>query len=364
MKKRILTVTLLAGVLASGVLGCGTKTEKVSEDVGSAVENTKEATERTADDSANTGGGEKKVFRLGVLGQEGSEVMEVATLAYKKGYIEEEFDKIGYSLEVTAFAGAGPEMNEALAAGAVDALIYGDFPAFVSKSNGIDTTIIGTVNWKQQYGILVTSDDIKEPKDLEGKKVVVPQGTVSQYFWEQYVKENDLDSSSIEIINSIDGASLLQTGEADGYEINLYQLKYMESLGLGTVFDDGGDMQNGTTSYVFEVLTSLLKEDPEIGVAFNKAIIRAYNDAVANPQELYDAEATETIPADIMATNYAFDTSLWYLSPEITDEAREYYDSLNEWLYEKGLIAEKLDLDTFIDTSYYEKAIEELGEEN
>lgn len=93
-------------------------------------------------------------------------------------------------------------INEALASKNLDAAIYGDFPAFTSKSNGIDTTVVANLNSKYQCGILVAADKtdvIKEPKELEGKKVIMMTGTSIQYFWEQYVSHYEIDGISSHI---------------------------------------------------------------------------------------------------------------------------------------------------------------------
>lgn len=358
IKSKILAV-LLAGTMVLGLAGCGSAAE-----TGDTERSADTSIEETGDFDTNNGAdsSERKAFRLGVIGEEGSELMELGALAYKAGYIEEELNKIGYDLEVKAFAGAGPEMNEALAADEVDGLVYGDFPAFVSKANGIDTTVIGTVDSKQQYGVLAVGD-VKEAKDLEGKRVIVPQGTVAQYFWDHYVKERGLDAGSIEVLNSMDATSLLQTGEADAWVVNIYAQYYMESLGMGTIIDDGGDLEHGSTSYLVEVTTSMLQNDPDVGVALNKALIRAYNDAISDPRVLYDAEVTADYNAEIWEKAYSFDTSLYYLSPEITDEYYTYLEYVNQWLADNGLIPEKVDLENFVDRSYYEKAVEALAEE-
>lgn len=338
--KRKLAAAALASVMGIvGLTGCGTP----------------------AEEEANAGKtAELQTIRIGCGGQDDSYVMEIATLAYKKGYLEEELNAAGYTAEFSAFLQTGPEVNEALASGSLDAAIYGDFPAFVNKSNGIDTTIVATINSKMQYGILTTSENVKEPKDLEGKRVIVGQGTVVQYFWEQYVAANNIDESKVEVINSTDGASLLQAGEADAYVSLLYVASYMESLGLGTVFDDSVDVKNGSTTGIVLFADSFLDKNPDAAVAINKALIRAYDDASANPDEFYEAISTQ-YPEEIMKTEYAFDESLSYLSPEITDEMLEYYENLNNWMYDNQLIAEKVDLDDFIDTSYYETAVSELG---
>lgn len=46
--------------------------------------------------------------------------------------------------------------------------------------------------------------------------------------------------------------------------------------------------------------------------------------------------------------------------PEITDSEREYFENFNQWLVDHKLLKEKLNLDSFVDTSYYEKAVKSL----
>lgn len=355
--KKLLTASLLAATLVFGLVGCGSG-DTLSDDTDISDEKITDGDIEKDDDSQ-----ELKVLRLGCGAQDDEPNMDLAQIAYDQGILEEELNNIGYTLEVYPFVSTGPECNEALASGNLDAALYGDFPAFTCQSNGIDITVVALDNSKMQYGILTADKNIKEPKDLEGKKVIVMQGTVIQYFWEQYATANDIDTSKVEIINSADFQSLLSTGQADAYVSVLYSANYMESLGLGTVFDDGGDLENGYTSMVAVVRNEILEENPEIGVALNKALIRSYEAAVENPQELYDDLASSSISADIMATGYAFNPSLTHLDPKITEEHMTYFDKLNNWMYDNGIILEKVDLEKFVDTSYYDKAIAELEEQ-
>lgn len=301
-------------------------------------------------------------LRIGVGGQDDSYIMELGTFAYSKGYLEEELNAVGYTFDPYMFKQTGPEVNEALASGDLDGAVYGDLPAFTSKSNGIDTTIIATANPKVQYGILTVGDAIQQPKDFEGKRVIVMQGTVMQYFWEQYVAEKGLDAGKIEIINSPDAASLLQTGEADAYVAIAYVVKYMEELGIGRWFDDSGDLENGSTSTVVTLKNDFLAEHPEVAVAINKALIRAYNDATDDPDSYFEAVATPKMSAEIMKTEYQFDLTLSYLTPQLTDDVIRYYEEFDNWLYDHSVISEKVDINELVDASYYKQAISELGQ--
>ena len=356
MKKKFLTFLTTGMLLLAALAGCGNTNN--NETTGSTSENT-QGQEKEADSDTT---GTDEVLKIGVTGDSGSYCAYLANLAIKGGYLEDALADVGYTYELVPFKGAGPEINEALASGSINAAIYGDFPAFVSKSNGVDTTVVALTNTKQQFGVLSANPDIKSAKDLEGKKLIVPQGTVVQYFWESYAKNYDVDTSKVEIINATDALSLLQTGEADAYIITIPTLKYLESLGLGTILQDSLSYTGGSTSYVFEVTSSVLEKSPELGTAINVALIQAFEEAQKDPQKLYDSLNTESITADMYKAELSFDESLSYLSPEITDAQLAYYDNLQDWLVDHSIIAEKLDTGKFFDTSYYGKAVQKLEE--
>jgi sulfonate transport system substrate-binding protein len=360
MKKgtvKLLTSVLLTGVFAFGAASCGN-----TASVGNAEKNTDTAenTEKNTDTPENST--ELKTFRIGVGGQDGSGVFESGALAVENGYFEEELSAVGFVPEYVYFAGAGPEINEAFAAGEIDAAIVGDWPAFTAKSNGIDNKIIAVTNQKCQYGILTVSDDIKTPKDLEGKKVIVPQGTVTQFFWERYAEAEGIDTEKVEIINAMsDASSLLQTGEADAYVVNRYIVYYLANLGLGTELEiDSADIY---TTFVFETTTKILEENPELGTAINKALIRAKQDASANPDAQYAALASDNIPAEAWADYYSVDSTLSNLSPEITQEILDYYHTETDWMVANKIVSNVVEISDFVDTSYYQKAVEALAGE-
>lgn len=306
---------------------------------------------------------ELKEIRIGVPGQGDTYAMENMSLAYTEGYLEEELNAAGYTAKFTAFMQTGPEVNEALASDSLDGAVYADFPAIVSNSNGVKSTIIAEANSKVQYGILTASDDIEEPKDLEGKKVIVGQGTILQYFWEKYVEDNKLDKSKIEIVNGTDAASLLQTKQADAYVSTLSGLYYMESRGLGKVFADGSQINGAESTMVVTLSDKFLKDNEDAAVAINKALIRAYETAQESPEKFYDAIATKDIPADVAKKAYETDTTLSNLSPEITEDTQKHYEDLENWMADNQLIAEKPDVSKLVNITYYEKAQEELKNE-
>lgn len=336
---RRMLLVLLTGIMAVAGTGCGSSVK--------------------AAESSDKTGEALKVLRLGCTGASGVPSMEIGNLACNKGYLEEELNKAGFTVELSDFGG-GPYVNEALASKAIDVAVYGDFPALTCKSNGIDTTMIAVMNAKQQYGILAADDSIKTPKDLEGKRVIVSQGTSIQFVWEMYAKARGIRTDQVEVINTMDAAALLQTGDADAYVSVLYAQKRYEEMGIGHIIDDTADIPDAAPQLVAVADSEFLKENPDAGVAVVKALIRAWRDAVEDPDAFYDAIATEEMSAQLMKSGYEFDESLSFLSPEITEESLRKLEALNTFLVNNAYIAVPVEIDAFIDTSYYERAEKEL----
>ncbi|MBD8972547.1 MAG: ABC transporter substrate-binding protein, partial [Clostridiales bacterium] len=201
---------------------------------------------------------------------------------------------------------------------------------------------------------------IQDAKDLEGKNVIVPEGTSIQYFWENYAAEKGIDTKKVNIINAVeDAASLLMTGDADAVVSTAYGIQSYVYMGVGRILDTGAGLENAHSTYVTVAKSSYLKENPDAAVAINKALIDAYQAVTKDADVLYESSAGDNLPATEWEKVYAYDTSFSYLNPEITSSEKDYWETFNQWLYEHKLIKENIDLDSFIDTSYYEKAIAE-----
>ena len=194
---------------------------------------------------------------------------------------------------------------------------------------------------------------------MKGNTAVVFNGSITQYFWESYLEAEKIEDGEISVVNSTDATTLLSSGDAQIYPVTAYIAYYLESIGIGHVIDTSDT--NIWTTFVFEINTKLIESNQEIGVAVNKALIRAAEAAQADPQSQYDALASENVSAEAWEKYYSADPSLANLSPEITDEILEYYESENQWMLDNGVITNSVDISSFVDTSYYEKAVEALG---
>lgn len=357
LKKTVLLSTA-AALMVFGLAGCGsTATGEKTE--GTANEADSESTDENTVDTSDL-----KPFRVGCGDATNNQLNDLAAVAQNNGYLEEELNKVGYTLQVTGFQGQGPEINAALMSGSLDAGNYAELPALTSKASGADTTVAALSDTQLAYGILVSSDDIKTVKDLEGKKIVVQQGTILQYVWEQIVAEAGIDADKVEVINSnvVDGTSLIQTGDADALLSSANSLKKYENQGVGHLIEGIPDTAYSLTLFNFS--NDILKEAPEVAVAVNKALIRAYNDVVADPQIFYNLLGKKYGEggADVIEATYTIHSSLEYINPEFDDELNSHIQAVYNWMNENSLLASEVDVDTYFDSSYYQQALEELGE--
>lgn len=303
-----------------------------------------------------------KVVRIGCGDTKNNQLNDLAAVAQEEGYFEKELNAVGYTLEVTGFQGQGPEISSAIMSGSLDGGNIAEFPAYSSKSSGSDVSVIGITNPKFLYGLLEIDDNIKNVKDLEGKKVVVQQGTAMQYVWEQIVALTGIDDSKIEVINAsvLDGISLLQTGDADAIISAKYSLDYYAKSGLGHLVEGVPDDASSTTLIVLN--NDYIAENPDVPVAINKALIEAYNTVEQNPQILYDTIGKKMgdAGAAVIEEGYKVNDSISYLTPEFSEELLKKVNEIYKWQEKNNLLSGKVDVDSFFDSSYYEKALEEL----
>ena len=350
MKKWIKKITAagLLLTLAFGTVGCQ------GQDTASEVEQSSQPEQQD--------NGKKKTVRIGAIGQSNM-ITESGGLAQKLGYLEEELGKEGYQPEVIGFAQAGPAVNEAFSAGEIDMAVYGDLPAIVCKASGVDTTIFATNNSQCQMAILVQEDsDIKSAKDLKNHKVIVARGTIYHQYFESLMRDAGIRADEVEQINTFsDASSVMASKDADALITSLSSAYYMENQGIGKVIDTTIEHPEWTSQFLAVGRTEYLKENPNAAKAFIRALQRAQEYASENPEETYKlvAELTEGYTADVYEKTYSYDTSFPYYSPEITEDSMEKLKTLEKFMEDEQLITNPVDIDTFVDTSYYEEVVKE-----
>jgi len=292
-------------------------------------------------------------------------------IAKERGYFED------YNIEVefAQFANSD-DMLPALAAGEVD--IAGGVSTasfFNAIAQGIDVKIIAdkghNVPGKSYFTLVIGNhmvDEIKEYKDLRGKKIAVSSlNSIDWYIYNEMLKHAGLTEEDVEFVLMGDFGSMLGAISAGTIDaaVNIEPLIAQGvEKGFHVRFGDSTDF--APESQIALVLGSpnFMSAEEDVSLRFMAAYlkgVRDYNDAFIK------GEGKDEI-IEIMTKHTALkDPELWEkvnvtgLDPDgkmFIDDIKKQYDAYKA----NGAIRGDIDFDKAIDTSVTEEAVKTIGE--
>jgi len=337
MKKKLLSI-FLATTTVLMLVGCGSNKQA---------------------QGANSNDKTEKVVRIGFPGTQNF-IGGVSGVAQEKKYIDNELEKVGYKVEYKPFAAAGPAVNEALTANEIDIAIYADFPGILSKSKGVETSLIGIADNDITSAIIVKVDSpIKNVKDLKGKKIGFTKGTYMQKYLYQVLDANGIAQSDVELINTNnDVDSALQGGSIDAVVVTDTQEAIdVFDKKIARTIDTSKDNPNFTAQSVIVGNSKFLAENKEAGVALFKGLKEAKTLMQQQPDEAYDVLTKSGLDKDTTKKLYGKDNDKFdYISLEVDDAAKKKIDDGKKFMIDNKLISKDFDSDKWIDNSFYYEA--------
>lgn len=250
-------------------------------------------------------------------------------------------------------------MNETLAAKKIDIAIYADFPGILSKSRGIETSLIGVVDNYVNSAVLVKLDsNINSVKDLKGKKIGFTKGTYIQKYLYQILESNDIDKNDVELINTSDGDSALQGGTLDaivttdtGEAIQVLTKKQARTLYTSK------DHPEFSAQSIVIGNTNYLKENRAVGVAFQKALLKGKEFMINNKDESYGLLTKSGLDKEASQVLYGKDNGKFeYATLDIDKESIKKLNESKKFMIENQLISKDFDIEKWSDNSFYEEA--------
>lgn len=285
MKRKILTVILMLGVIVSGLSGCSSKGEESDS-------------------------GEKKLV-AGVIAGSG-----------KLSYYDDKGELTGYEIEL--LKAIDKELDEY----SIEFSVLEYKSLFVSlKSAKVDLvsanlrrntereeylhTYRGYNSWVNKIVVKDDNTDIRSIEDLEGKKVGTGQGTLSAAYMENYIKST---GKNIELVYSTDMVADLAAGRVDcfivaDYLVDQYNEQYKQEgiqfKVVGGPIDTNEGVETDKNVYFFlsdgneEARDAVseaiykLREDGTISKLMIKFFGVDYTDKIDVPEEEKQIEALE-----------------------------------------------------------------------
>ena len=258
---------------------------------------------------------------------------------------QEEFkdDKIKVNFhDVTS----GPQQVQALMAGDLDILhAFGGTSAIISASNGADFIITNIYSRSPKGFILVTkSDKINSPKDLKGKKVGGPKGTVLHQLLAAALEKEDMNINDVEFINMKvnDCAAALEKGVIDAALLTGPAAENSLKHGAKLITSGEGLIQG---VIVTAVSSDFYKKHPDIVKRFinlNKRTTDFIESNFDKTSEIVSAE-TGLSKDDIKKLKEIYD-----FSPEITEKDITELKNTQEFLLKNGLQENRIDIEKII----------------
>ncbi|MBP5607669.1 MAG: ABC transporter substrate-binding protein [Lachnospiraceae bacterium] len=350
-------------ILVGTILSIGALTACGTAGTSYAAGNTGES---NADNSGSAGYVAKEV-NIGFVDTSGSGVLsDTLGVARDKGFFEEEFKELDVKVNFIPMTGAGPAINEALASGDLDIAEYGDVPLVNGQANGIDTKLISFAGL-DNAGSLVSAPgtDYKSITDLKGKTIATQRGAFMHRVLTNILAAEGLSINDIEFVNANmqDSVVMLETGSVDAIIASNAKLSKLVNEGYNVVVDVVNEHPEFVASSGTAARRTFIEENPAIIKAYVRALIRAAKYEYDNPE--IQIEQFKTSGESEEAFEYLFPQHKHYYSvAPVEGEVENFKDTLKFLIDNELLTADKeFNIDDWIDSSFYEEAFEELGDE-
>ena len=298
-----------------------------------------------------------KTVRFGYVDSGASFPNELLGVAIDQGFLEENLAEAGYEVELIAFTGAGPAINEAFTSAEIDFATTGDVPSVLGKSKGIDTTLFGgQVNFQGAALVVPADSEAETIEDLAGKTVATLQGSYMHKALINMLADNGMSLDDIELTNmtSGDAATAVTSGSVDAACVaTIPQAATLLAEGTAKVILNGDDSEDYNGGMYLLGLTSFVEDNPDAIAAIVKSYIEANEYALANYDSAIESLAKSGTEADALKSVYP---DVVDLNLSAGEELSDNVVSVSDFLYENGLSSAEVDPADWLDASYFEAA--------
>ena len=227
-----------------------------------------------------------QVLRLGYIGP-GKKPAAATGWALRQGHLQRELAPLGFKEVTTRNFPNGPDLNEAFLSGALDVGIYGDTPAVVARSRGLDGQLIGFDAIGMNVWLLTPRNGARSVKELEGQTIGVARGSYMHRYVLGLLKENQLQKS-VKVMHMFprDGEAALDQGSIAAFAAQIDVGPLLASRGYPVIDEaDRHPALRGTS--VIVASSKLLAAAPELPSAWTRARRTALQEIRRNSADYY-----------------------------------------------------------------------------
>ncbi|MGD9479382.1 ABC transporter substrate-binding protein [Shinella sp. G-2] len=282
-------------------------------------------------------------------------------VADAKGFIADEFKGTPTKVEFTYFTGTGPAINEALSNGQLDFAAYGAVPNIIGKANGLDTVIVASYGGTTIFGAARPDVEIKSVADLKGKRIAIQKATIIHWALIQALKNAGLSEADVTIVDlkNADQLAAIAAKSVDAV-FGADFLLPLETKGLAKVFyksSAGGASGDGFGAFL--VTDAFRNAYPEATQKVVNGFVRAatWVSDEKNRDEVFQIWSRAGTPVDVITKANEGTALKGKYNPRLDAFFTARYESGLAFNKEQKLTRRDVDLATWADASYVEKAI-------
>lgn len=209
-------------------------------------------------------------LRLGYIGP-GKKPANATGWALRQGHLQRELASLGFRDVTTRNFPNGPDLNEAFLAGALDVGIYGDTPAIVARSRGLEGQLIGFDAVGMNVWLLTPRNGARSVKALDGQSIGVARGSYMHRYVLGLLKENGLQKS-VKVIHMFprDGEAALDQGSIAAFAAQIDVGPLLASRGY-PVIDEAERHPTLRGTSVIVASNKVLAAAPGLAAAWTRA---------------------------------------------------------------------------------------------
>jgi sulfonate transport system substrate-binding protein len=241
---------------------------------------------------------------------------------------------------------SGPDQTQALAAGEIDFLhALGGTSALIAASNGVELEILNTYSRSPKGFMIVTNDSsIKSAKDLVGKKVAGPKGTVLHQVLVASLDKEGKTIDDVEFLNMgiPEASTALSDGSVDA--ALLAGPAALKALNSGSsLVTNGEGLVDGII--VTAVSKEFAEKYPELVERFKKVEKETLEYMNKNSEEVIEKVAKE-VDLTVEETKEMYS---WYdFNIDITDKDIQSLEETQDFLIKNKMQDKKIDIQKLI----------------
>jgi len=311
-----------------------------------------------------------QVIRIGVasagIGGRPYCALSYVCVAHQQGLLEKEFAPDGTTIEWHFYSGAGPAVNEALAAGQLDFAWQGDLPSIVARSIGLRTRLLMAAESRLDYYIAVPeASGVHAIGDLRGKRLATFNGTNLQTVGTRILESEGLSVHDVQIVNLDPATSLaaLAAGQNDAALLSFWGFGLRDAGKIRFIYSTASHSPKLTAQAALLVTQAFADAHPDIVDRVVAVCLRAarWSSDDQNRAALYAIFAKTGYPASFFADALGGHDLKIQNNPLFDAFTEQQYRDVAALALRLGLIRQPITVDDWIDPAPLQKALAAQG---